>query len=345
MAVNFAFATGECSTVDEFVKAVDKVLTIDMPEEYRWVREYANPGINENLTTDIQTAISEVIWRGKGRGTDKIYIGMKTQIEGTESHIFLNGFAGYDPELQWDDQPGGITKSDINNTYPTIPHKFLNRFRYWISANSQRVVFAIKVSTQYESGYLGLFNPVDSERQYPYPMYIAGSGTKTISWQSTSLRGRGSVCLPTSVEPATNVYTVTYPSQNVGSNFSTARVRRSDGEWRGITSVEGNPLLGRPFAQATLFPYNTGNEKMLALYKHRNDTTTPVNYLLLPILIEENYPHGILGALDGVYFISGTRDIGIEQTLIIGNKRYMVFDTLNLRNPNSYFAMIINDGI
>jgi len=334
-----AYTTGTGTTIYDLLEAIDTFITTGLTTATNWV--------NKSTVLSGSSRKKECIWEGKGTGTDKIYIGARVVLDGgvdiaTAGRLELNGFAGFDTALTFDRQPGGITKSALNTTLPTIPMANNSGFTYWIFGNSQRVIIVVKMSTQYESAYLGLFNPVSSERQYAYPMLIAGSACGNMSWLSTSVTaGRGSMVLASSNGQHQKTYSKSFPATVADNNRSNARVRRSDGTWRGIDTTGLEPLLGQvyyPFSPLTMFPYNCNNKKLIASY-NPDSSTTNEDFLLFPVMLCESYPQDVLGLLDSVKFVSGTRDIAVEQIIIESGDQYIVFDTLAQRGSNSYFAV------
>lgn len=120
----------------------------------------------------IDASTTEVILKGIGDGKDEIYIGMKIKAQGTDQeNILLNGFAGYDANLEWFEQPGSIYQDAL----PCVPLAKDVLMTYWITANTSRITLHVEMSNHYEAAYLGFFKPVAIERQYPYPMLIGGS--------------------------------------------------------------------------------------------------------------------------------------------------------------------------
>lgn len=329
-----AYVTGTGTTIYDLIEAINTLATTGLASGTNWALSRSISNVNGRKT--------ECIWCGVGTGSDKIYVGARVYLNGevdtaSAGKLQLNGFAGYDANLTFDEQPGGITKNALNVNLPTLPMANNSAFTYWIMINTQRIIVVVKMSTQYESAYIGLFNPVSSERQYAYPMIVSGSACGSIDWSTASLgNGRGSMVLSTAVGSSPSAYTATYPTVSSDNNFSNTRIRRPDGTWRGVATYSASSPL--PFSQCNFFPYTSGNQKLIATY-NPGQTTTNEDFLLFPIAIVENYPQGIIGILDDVTFISGTRDIASEQVLLYSGEQYIVFDTMSLRGTNTYFAV------
>ena len=159
---------------------------------------------------------------------------------------------------------------------------------------------------------MGFLTPIASERQFPYPMYVAGNGIATQgSWPDNQ---QGSFI---------------FPKNNSGG------LRRADGTWRAFDATVPNPS---PDTDGTMFPYTSWNEKLVPNYKSEA-TEQQDNFLLIPVMLQTNNPIDVSGIIRDVFWISGTRDIASEQILVYDSEQYMVFDTKQLRGSNSYFCI------
>ena len=172
------------------------------------------------------------------------------------------------------------------------------------------------MSIVYESMYLGFVNPIASERQYPYPMYICGNST--VGGGNWTKSGLGSFVFPTG---------------NKGW------LRRADGLWRSFDSSEPNPS---PSSQGNVFPYTAHNKKLISNYKEEGAIEQD-NFLLIPIMLQMNNPVDLAGLLRGCFWISGTRDIDAERELVYDGNKFIVFDTRMSRGENTYFAIRIEE--
>ena len=114
------------------------------------------------------------------------------------------------------------------------------------------------MSIVYESMYLGFINPVASERQYPYPMYVCGNTHKNgADWPNNQ---NGSFV---------------FPQNRAGF------LRRADGTWRVFNASKPNPSVS---SDGTVFPYNAHNERLIPNYKE-SDAINQDNFLLLLFLL------------------------------------------------------------
>lgn len=119
----------------------------------------------------------ELILMGTGlNGTDKIYVGFRTATNTTALtfNIQLNGYTGYNPDFSFWGQPGALP----NNSYQSWLHSSNVEIVYWIAGNSRHLRIVCRLDNRYSIGYLGLFLPFTLPSQYPYPLFIGGSGTE-----------------------------------------------------------------------------------------------------------------------------------------------------------------------
>ena len=100
---------------------------------------------------------------GIGGGSDKIYIYIS--VHELENKILLDSAVGVDPHLGTFEQPGSIqqwlhsTARTIVNT-PAYTISTNERFFYWIFCDTYRLIVVTRMSTVYESAYLGFLNPI-----------------------------------------------------------------------------------------------------------------------------------------------------------------------------------------
>ena len=277
----------------------------------------------------------EAILKGVGDGQDEIYIGFKLQAgAGTEQKdILLNGFAGFDEYLAWEEQPGAINHEKL----PTLPLTENTRIVYWISANTSRVIIVAQLSTQYESAYLGFIKPVAVERQYPYPMAIGGSYIEGSNWANQT---PGHSCF---VNPGSDTFAglgnlATSVVDSPTEQTSSLRLRRPDGSWRSaINKINKNNVeTATHFEHLSVWPQNTEPTNVLTVL---DSTMTIENIIMFPCLLYETYPAGVVGQFDGVYFVGNREDLSSKDIIIHDSKPYMVFSNVFRRENDEYFVI------
>lgn len=301
-----AYVNAEGSSIYDIIEKLDDVLV-----GLGWSRHAV-----EHNTFNKVDRLSHCIWEGVGDGNDKIYIQCRVDTN-TNARMFLDSCAGYDEHLYFWEQPGSIQQWEKRDKeshivlQPAYTVTVNEKFNYWIFADTYRAIIVTRMSIVYESMYLGFINPIASERQFPYPMYVAGNGTSLGgTWPSNS---QGSFVFP-----------------NNGSGY----LRRADGTWRKFDFDQSFSYT----SIGTLFPYNTKNQALIPNYKEE-DSIEQNNFLLIPVMLQTNNPVDVNGILRGVYWISGTRDIDAERILSYNGEQYMVFDTKKIRGDNSYFCI------
>lgn len=253
---------------------------------------------------------TEVILRGVGDGEDEIYVGMKIKANGNnQEDICLNGFAGFDPYLEWYEQPGAIPETYKLPCVPLAKDVFMT---YWLAANSSRFTFVVELSNQYEGAYAGLFQPIAIERQYPYPLAIGGSFIEGQPW--------------TSRVDAHSLFT----TPALFGAHSSLCIRRPDGLWR---------YAGAKSAALTVWPTNRGPVDTFTLYRADGKEDPLKDHMLFPILLYENDPVGVLGQLDELYFVGNRADLAAKDNILYKDKIYKVFSNVHRREDDAYFAM------
>jgi hypothetical protein len=250
---------------------------------------------------------TEVILKGVGDGKDEIYIGMKIKAQGTDQeNILLNGFCGYDENLEWYEQPGAIYKDKL----PCVPLAKDVFMTYWLTANTSRITFRVEMSNQYEGAYLGFFKPVAIERQYPYPLAIGGSAYDGTVWNNKG--SEHSLFLNPQISQA---------------GYSSLCIRRPDGAWR----FGGSTLL--------TWPINTTPVDTLTIYKKSKQEATMEDHMLYPVMLYETDPVGMAGQFDGLYWIGGRADLSVKDNVIYKDKTYKIFNNIFRREDDQYHVI------
>ena len=311
----------------------------------------------------ITTSTTEVILKSIGDGQDEIYIGMKIKAQGTDQeNILLNGFAGYDANLEWYEQPGSIYQDGL----PCIPLAKDTFMTYWVTANTSRVTIHVEMSNHYEAAYLGFFKPVAIERQYPYPMLIGGSTYDGVTWNSKG-----------------NEHSLYMNPHLSDGGFSAMCVRRPDGVWR----YGGGTLL--------TWPQQTAPVDTFTVYEKNSTEATLEDHMLYPIMLYETEPlyslvkawksgiqysagglvthnallyvceythtagdfvtnrnagywkevegaqnvDGVIGELDGIYWLGNRADLAVKDNVIYRDKTYKIFNNSFRRDDDQYHCV------
>lgn len=307
--------------VTSMFELLDNIIDVAQSDSWEIKRSY-------NLNYNGTSRVGGVILRGVGDGNDNLYIHIGINPVNFKEFI-IDSSAGLDSELEIWEQPGSIHQwnkvdDDVATGLPVytdakIPSFSITdneQFNYFIFSNTYRIIVVCKLSIDYQSMYLGFLNPISSERQYPYPMYIAGNNVV------------GANGWPSNVTPS-----FVFPTK--GSGW----LRRADGVWRMFEAPYSANIS--PNSLGALFPYDCNNTSLVPNYTE--EVTTDVDFLLMPIILHTNSPIDLNGLLINAYWISGTRDVAAEQLVVIDGKQYMIFDAGQARGNNSYFCILIED--
>lgn len=258
-----------------------------------------------------------VQYQAPGDGNDIIYMQFRIPNDGSANIIMLDSSAGYDDKLFYWEQPGSIqqwlsSEGEVEIAQPAFTVTANEAFNYWIFISDYRLIVVTRMSTVYESMYIGFLNPISSERQYPYPMYVAGNTVGNGGRWNGNMTG-----------------SFVFPRDNTGM------LRRSDGTWRSFNSPSQYPNWNE---LGVVFPYTACNKSLVTNYCD-NDSGVLDNLLLIPVILQTNDPVDVCGILRGVYWNSGTRDVAAEQIVSYNGDNYMIFDTKDLRGTNSYYCV------
>jgi len=130
----------------------------------QWVNQRAVAG----NTTDTEP---EYIWKGIGSGAEEIYIGIKMYTDwNTYYNWNIQGFTGYDSANVYESQPGYNTSTDR----PTLSCS-VGAFSFYIVRTSEMVQIVNILGGVYAHAYLGFFDIMGADSQYPYPMIVGGN--------------------------------------------------------------------------------------------------------------------------------------------------------------------------
>ena len=268
------------------------------------------------------------IWSAPGNdGLANIIVGVNRflSVAGDYDDLQLLGAFGFDAGQGFTTQPGG-------NTEEYLPLLRVGSMPFWFCANGRRVVIVVKVSTNYQSAYLGFINTYASPSQFPYPLAIGGS----MSW------GNGvAVALPPVDDPRwrwsyngtqMHAFPMAYNGTSLDS-FSQMRLRTPDGTWKGFDFNTAD--MGTP---GKIWPYVGSMNNLRA--------NLDGSYFLLPILL--TYDDGIstnvinerntYGELDGVAAVTGYNQVS-ENTVTVGLLEWLVVQDTFRTTTTDYFAL------
>lgn len=308
---------------------------------------------------------SEVILKATGTaGADEIFTGIRSEYDASAGwyNLFLNGYTGFDPaDNNWFTQPGSLStfESGQSRVVPMVPC-WQSAMPYWFSASGRSFRMGLKVSTSYESAYLGFILPYATPGQYPYPLAVAGSlspsdvaANRSALWRYSAVTQRhGSVAAPGINRETGFNSTDRYPT------WSTFYLRDQAGNWQRFqnraasTETQVDDVDGVWFTGTPPYPPNGPSH---SIYPHCVFTSTNVGtgkkawreclgggYATQPCVLVYG-PGGpqVIGELDGIFSISGYLN-GAENTLDIGGVPAVVLQNAYRTTPHEYWAMTLN---
>lgn len=257
-----------------------------------------------NGWTILEQSTTKLYLRGEGSAqTDEIYAGIEA-FENTSLGYYnwrLVGSWGWRSERAVDKHP--MSSGPVVYTYlwnSSIP--------YWMVATPRRIIMVAKISTVYQTVYLGFGNPPATDAQYPYPLVIGGCGSTAA--QAYSATGNGN-------------------SAFWANNGVSGMLNTPGGEWSPIG----------PY-------YNTTTYRCMALsenYESREAILSGVGgaYALDQIYLADTLRSSIYVALDGIYRVSGHNN-SAENIITVGAVNHLVIPDVYRSGYGDYCALRLN---
>lgn len=239
-------------------------------------------------------ASREVYLRGPGlSGTDSIYVNLRTNRNDANLiyNLEIRGAVGFDTNETFEEQP------------QSSPSQFVLldnlAFNYWFVGSGRRFIVVAQIQTTWQHGYAGLYLPFATPAEFPYPMFIGGSTSRS------DIEYRNDTFAISAYWDAANSAYVLHRDNTwlLVQNISTAASSRT-------------PLTGRT---TVMYPYST--------YMNNLAANIDGSYTLIPIVIETtNFGGNSYGELEGIFAVSGNLqlpgsiiDIGGVDYLVAGN--------------------------
>jgi hypothetical protein len=312
----------------------------------------AGLSMRDSLDEAVNNFGSEAILKGFGNsGTEEFYVGIRSEYNLTYNwhNLVLNGYTGFNSsESSWFKQPGAIPDYSVPAPAlwnPLVP-LWNSSMPFWFSATGRSFRMGVKVSTNYESAYLGLIMPYSTPKTYPYPLFVGGSmlatGDQHEDWRYSNVSGRHS-CLNS---PSGDTSSSGVTSENISA---TAYIRSATGEWNAIynrLSSDGRHSMTRSLTP----PYALTGEKRI-MYpdgsfpptSYRPHTTVyGGGYLLEPMLIMQRLPTPlVLGEMEGLFCISGFGSAA-ENTTTFDSVDHIILQNVGRNTPVDFWAMSLN---
>lgn len=260
---------------------------------------------------------TEYIWQAPGNaGTDQILVGASIFSNAGADYFSwrLGGFTGYAAANPFANQPGGMTGPCLPLWNASIP--------YWFVADGKRVIVAAKVSTVFESAYLGFIDTYPSPGQWAYPLAVGGMMAFAAEPAATDVKWRWSY--------AGNEHHAFFKGfQGDAVNAaSSLRIRKPDGTWRGF----GNSFAASATYPGALWPAASG---MTDLRPNLDGT-----YPMFPVIATENdgTTSNVFGELSGVMATTGHLNAA-ENTITVGRETWLVIQNAHRTTKTDYAAL------
>lgn len=298
--------TGTATSYLDLLSKLRTFLTTDatlVAAGQNWTELATNstPYVTGSDTVDFETYL-----RAPGlSGSEAIYINIRAY-HNTPSDYYnweMRGASGYVSSSGFIAQP--------NTSLGTFAYMWNSSIPYWFIANGQRVIVVAKVSTVYESMYLGKILPYGTPAQYPYPLFIGGSngipGTMDLRFSDT---------------------TGAHQSFTTGGGY----LCNVDSSW--LTVQNFNTSLGN-LNVVNIWPHVYDNSQRPTWLQPNLDGSYP----LFAMRIEESSPSiNEMGEFDGVFYTSGVAN-GSENTITVGSTTHTVFQNAFRTTSEFYFAV------
>lgn len=298
----------------------------------------------------------EIVLRGAAGTVTLPHIGMRTYTQaGPKPGILLAGFSGHPSTgTAFGSLPNASPTTAPSNTAGTYIPVPAGGVTYWLSVTPRRIVGVVRTGSIYLSFYAGLLNPYETELESAFPFFLGSSCAIANQTPDTSINTTGIV------EAAS-------PSGVSGPCFW---FRSSDATWREAKNSEAGAEssvdvlypLGRPsllFGDAKLivaesaisFWNGIGNNTRASATRKLLPSPDSGGNISLPVPVTLiSTPTGlggaddkIIGELDGVYWISGSKADGssvvAEETFTIDGQQYRIFPNGGQTAEYLFFAL------
>jgi len=280
----------------------------------------------------VNTVEFETYLRAPGLSTtEQIFINIQayTNVSTSLYNWRLTGALGFISGNTWFLQPGISPQAFVYLWDTSIP--------YWFIANGQRVIVIAQIAGNIEMAYLGKFLPDGTPGQYPYPVFIGGTGG-----DATPLGG--SIGYDSNAANRTNSdvtnFHAAFWDPAAAFHFDLAAgwqpwahwVNGSDAHTSGSTN-QINPYAddGTTGSGNTTTP---GGMKWLV-------TNIDGSYPLIPLRLEQLTPNvNVLGTLDGVFATTGS-GASSGSSLTVGGSTYLIFQD-TFRSARQNFCAVLD---
>lgn len=254
----------------------------------------------------------QIFLRGLGNaGADQIFVGLRCYRDVAQDYynIGFYGASGYLESVNIvSSMPGasspGVNMCLLNGTMP-----------YWFVANGRRFMMVAKVSTVYESAYMGFMLPTGTPSEYPYPLVVGAShSSNDRRWSDNQTAGSEGSKHRAFFNPNGALKV----RDKAGTWLTFANYAYTSSESSSVTNALINCTT--PFRDVKL---------------HR---TLDGNYVLFPVTMHTSNPStNVLGDFEGVFMISGISNPS-ENIANVGGVDHLVVQNTYRTDPGEYAA-------
>ena len=251
-----------------------------------------------------------MLFQGPGlSGAEEVFIGIEMfSNEGDDIYSWdVTAFTGYNASVSFAEQPGR------HAYYDSFLPLWDDEIPYWFVANGQRVIVIAKVSTTYQSMYLGKFLSYATPQQYPYPVFWGGMASQDSQrFSNTTLQ-----FFPAPIASAAFIF---QPSGSL--------IQATTAEAPSATSFNMYP-----WATSRL---NVGNTFARVATFDNGDSVLIKNIIRFGSVSSSEM--ALLGELDGVYWIHGNGQSS-ESIITADGHDHLVFQNGSKTEVNSFAAV------
>lgn len=211
-------------------------------------------------------------------------------------------------------------------------------FTFWFVANGRRLAMVARISTVFQSGYVGLIQPYAQPPSYPYPLFIggmAGDGTSDAdTWRSTSTDH--------------NDYMHAFRStSSVNFTRSNAYLLDPSGAWRPLAATLSGADSGLVFDSVMAHPYESGPDFITRRAPASEEALTDQIsayggvFVTQPVTLFNTDPtNQVYGILDGVVATQGINNAA-ENILTIDGVDFLVVQNAFRVAGHDYHAIAL----
>lgn len=321
-----AVETGTASSASDLYDKLIAFLTTNadlVSAGQEWAVAWDTPAAYENQ--------SDIVLRGPGlSGQDQVYVGMRLFQDPIGDTFFIQtvGMTGV--------LPAGLHYRDHVNVTPNFVRMFLDAgtMSYWFVANGRRFMVVVKISTNFETMYAGLFLPYATPLSYSYPFFLGGSAGPTAAAGPFNWRSEN-----TNHTHFAWPHNENYASPAVDSN---AWLMDPAGSWKRLANsggTSGTPCcMGPEFTGGDYFPSDSYGARWIMT---RTTDAYGGDRILVPCtLIQKDPTDQTYGILDGAFRCQGVTN-SAENLITADGVDHLVVQNVYRSDFNNYWAMAL----